>query len=156
VAEQWPRDWDALVDGSACPMCLQNRNEDPYEFFRIARSRLADAYLNSRGIQRGYAIVIWRGPHVVEPMDLPGHEAAEYWDDVLHVAQALRAHYQPLKLNYMTLGNSVPHLHTHLVPRFVADPNPGGPFPFPEREPDPFPPDELEADVASLRALLLN
>jgi diadenosine tetraphosphate (Ap4A) HIT family hydrolase len=98
VAEQWPRDWDGLVDGSACPMCLQDRDQDPYESSRITRARLTDAYLNSRAIQRGYAIVIWRGPHVVEPMDLPEHEAAEYWGDVLRVAQALRVRYEPLKM----------------------------------------------------------
>ena len=33
-------------------------------------------------------------------------------------------------MNYETLGNTVPHLHTHLVPRFTEDPAPGRPFPL--------------------------
>ncbi|NJC66516.1 HIT domain-containing protein [Planosporangium flavigriseum] len=30
-------------------------------------------------------------------------------------------------MNYQTLGNSVPHLHMHLLPRFVEDSAPGAP-----------------------------
>ena len=150
---EWPRDWDGLVSGSACQMCLANRDDDPYAEFRIARTRLVDAYLNSRAIQRGYAFVIWRGPHVVEWIDLPDADAAEYWRDVARIAAAIRAHFNPLKLNYMTLGNSEPHLHTHVVPRYLADPNPGGPFPIvPEKEPGEIP--GLAADVDALRAML--
>jgi len=37
------------------------------------------------------------------------------WAEVLTVARALISQYQPLKMNYETLGNSLPHLHTHLV-----------------------------------------
>ena len=33
-------------------------------------------------------------------------------------------------MNYLTLGNALPHLHTHLVPRQADDPVPGGPLPF--------------------------
>jgi hypothetical protein len=84
--------------------------------------------------------VIWRGRHVVEPYDLTEDEAGAYWNDVLTVARALARHYQPLKMNYQTLGNTVPHLHTHLLPRFVDDPAPGRPFPL-------LPQDGTEASV---------
>jgi hypothetical protein len=50
------------------------------------------------------------------------------------VATALERHYRPVKLNLQMLGNAVPHLHTHLLPRFAADPAPGRPLPFPEGE----------------------
>ncbi|HEV3288196.1 MAG TPA: UTRA domain-containing protein, partial [Streptosporangiaceae bacterium] len=52
--------------------------------------------------------------------------------------------YEPLKMNYETLGNSLPHLHTHLVPRYTEDPRPGQPFPLSAQPPD-------EAKVLSLR-----
>jgi len=35
--------------------------------------------------------------------------------------------YTPAKLNLMTLGNELPHLHTHVVPRYVDDGEPGAP-----------------------------
>ena len=76
----------------------------------------------------GYCIVVWRHGHIAEPMDLPPAAAAGYWRDVLDVASAIRAEFRPVKLNLMTLGNTVPHLHTHVLPRHLDDPSPGGPI----------------------------
>jgi hypothetical protein len=42
-------------------------------------------------------------------------------EQVLSVARALIDMYKPLKMNYETLGNSLPHLHTHLIPGFTDD-----------------------------------
>jgi diadenosine tetraphosphate (Ap4A) HIT family hydrolase len=66
-------------------------------------------------------VVIWHGRHVGEPTELAEEEAAGYWREVLRVGSALERHYQPVKLNYQILGNAVPHLHTHVVPRFADD-----------------------------------
>jgi diadenosine tetraphosphate (Ap4A) HIT family hydrolase len=52
------------------------------------------------------------------------------------------------------LGNAVPHLHTHIVPRYADDPRPGWPFPFPDPDPPPMPEDRLLADVEALRLTL--
>jgi diadenosine tetraphosphate (Ap4A) HIT family hydrolase len=38
------------------------------------------------------------------------------------------AAFKPVKVNYFTLGNTVPHLHTHIVPRYAGDAAPGGPL----------------------------
>jgi len=57
-------------------------------------------------------------------------------------------------MNYNLLGNSGPHLHTHLVPRYADDPRPGWPFPFPEEEPPLRDEESYRADVEALRALL--
>jgi diadenosine tetraphosphate (Ap4A) HIT family hydrolase len=48
-----------------------------------------------------------------------------------------------VKLNYDVLGNSLPHLHTHVIPRYARDPKPGWPFPFPD--------DQGEADEEQFR-----
>ena len=65
-------------------------------------------------------------------------------------------HYQPLKMNYQTLGNTVPHLHTHLIPRFAEDPAPGHPFPLrpPNGAETRISRDALTADADALRRLL--
>jgi diadenosine tetraphosphate (Ap4A) HIT family hydrolase len=59
----------------------------------------------------------------------------------------------PVKMNYKTLGNAVPHLHTHLLPRLAQDPAPGCPLPFPEGE-RPKLPEEAFRDALVLRALV--
>jgi len=77
---------------------------------------------------RGYCVVTWAGRHVADPTDLTQAEAAAYWREVLQVGRAVRATFQPVKVNYLILGNFVPHLHTHVVPCYPDDPAPGGPL----------------------------
>lgn len=53
------------------------------------------------------------------------------------------------------LGNTVPHLHTHVVPRYVDDPAPGGPIPWDEIfSLEPLPEEVLDRQAADLRRLL--
>ncbi len=156
----WPEDWTALVEGRGCSMCADDRaddNGDDNGFgIRIQAAIYSDAYLQRADLQRGYTIVIWRGRHVVEPTDLEPHEAAGYWREVLRVARTLQQYYQPLKMNYETLGNIVPHLHTHLVPRYAeGDPAPGRPFPFLADERPNLPEEAVQHDAKALRALLV-
>lgn len=113
-----------------------------------------DAYPVRADIQRGLTIAVFRGRHVVEPTELTDAEAAGYGREVLGVARAIEAAFAPVKLNYDLLGNSVSHLHTHIVPRYADDPRPGWPFPFPHPDPPPMPQDQLEADLAALRVAL--
>ena len=67
----------------------------------------------------------------------------------------MRARFKPVKLNYMTLGNTVPHLHTHVLPRYQDDPAPGGPIAWEAIfAADPVPEAELHRQAADLRGLL--
>jgi diadenosine tetraphosphate (Ap4A) HIT family hydrolase len=152
---EWPANWADLIRGIGCAMCQEGRPDSDSYGVRIQEGRYSDAYLQRADVQRGYTIVIWRGRHVTEPTELPEGEAAGYWAEVLTVARALIAVYQPLKMNYETLGNSLPHLHTHLVPRYTDDPRPGQPFPLSGAPPaERIPEARLLADVADLRSRL--
>jgi diadenosine tetraphosphate (Ap4A) HIT family hydrolase len=153
---QWPSDWNERIAGTSCEMCESPRVEADQYGIRIYSTPEIDAVLQRANIQRGYTLVIWRGRHVVEPYELTDTEASRYWHEVLKVARALAAHYQPKKMNYETLGNTVPHLHTHLIPRFNDDPAPGRPFPLmPQNGSESSIADEaLKAEAASLAAIL--
>ncbi|WP_338765882.1 HIT family protein [Nocardia vulneris] len=152
----WPANWSDLTQGIGCAMCQSDRQESDAYGIQIYSTPNVDAVLQRANIQRGYTIVIWRGRHVNEPFELTESEYSEYWRDVLKVAKALTRHYQPLKMNYETLGNSLPHLHTHLIPRYVVDPAPGRPFPLlPQDGSEPTIPDEqLRADAEALRRVV--
>ncbi|MEU0022312.1 hypothetical protein ABZ173_32160 [Streptomyces rochei] len=77
----------------------------------LRRGEVANAYLWRSGRLRGYCVLIHRGaPHVAEPTDLSEADAAAYWRDTLALGRALTAFYEPVKLNFSTLGNVVPHL----------------------------------------------
>lgn len=154
--EQWPSNWPDRISGHTCEMCQSKRLDEDEYGVRIFSTDHVDAVLQRAAIQRGYTLVIWRGRHVVEPFELTESEASSYWKSVLIVAKALAAFYQPIKMNYETLGNTVPHLHTHLLPRFIEDPAPGKPFPLlPQSGVEPkVDPVLLASDAAALRALL--
>src|SRR3954447_20839632 len=135
-------------------MCAEGRPDETDYGIRIRAGEVSDAYLQRRKVQRGYTIVIWRGRHVVEPTELSEAEAAAYWRDLLAVGAALERVLEPVKLNYETLGNSLPHLHTHVMPRYADDPRPGWPFPYPDGDPGPQDESRLRADAEALRAAL--
>jgi diadenosine tetraphosphate (Ap4A) HIT family hydrolase len=152
---EWPRNWANLVRGVGCEMCEAGRPDADQYGVRIREGQYTDAYLQRADVQPGYTLVIWRGRHVTEPTELSEAEAAGYGAEVLAVARALITVYRPLKMNYETLGNSLPHLHTHLVPRFTEDPRPGQPFPLSAQAPEvKIPESRLAAEAAELRALL--
>lgn len=151
---EWPASFYAVKRGESCTMCQQGRPDETRWGVRIFAGRVSDAYLQRANIQRGYTIVVWRGRHVAEPTELSSNDAAAYWLEVVRVAQALEAHLKPVKMNYNVLGNSLPHLHTHLIPRYADDPRPGWPFPFPEPEPPPMDHAVLRRDVEALRSQL--
>lgn len=69
----------------------------------------------------GYCRVIWN-THVREMTDLPASARAHCMAAVFAVEQALRAVVQPDKINLAALGNQMPHLHWHIIPRWSDDP----------------------------------
>jgi diadenosine tetraphosphate (Ap4A) HIT family hydrolase len=152
---EWPESFYALKRGQGCPMCEQGRPEETEHGARILAGEVSDAYLQRVDIQRGYTVVIWRGRHVAEPTELTDDETTAYWLEVLRVGKAIEAVLEPVKLNYDLLGNSLPHLHTHVVPRYADDPRPGWPFPFPDEERPPIEEAAFRRDLEALRRWLV-
>jgi diadenosine tetraphosphate (Ap4A) HIT family hydrolase len=156
MTSQWPPNWEELTRGIGCEMCDSTRPDSDHYGIRVRATEITDTVLQRANVQRGYTLVIWRGRHVNEPTELTDAEASAYWSDVLAAARALIEHYRPLKMNYQTLGNSLPHLHTHLIPRYVEDPAPGQPFPLRalNGSEQPIPEAKLRSDAEALRRLL--
>jgi diadenosine tetraphosphate (Ap4A) HIT family hydrolase len=148
---EWPKEFYDLKGGEGCPMCDQGRPEETEHGARFFTGEVADAYLQKANVQRGYSVVIWRGRHVAEPTELSADEASQYWLEVLEAGRRIER-LEPVKLNYDVLGNSLPHLHTHVVPRYADDPKPGWPFPFPEDEPGSIDEGEFRRDLELLSA----
>jgi diadenosine tetraphosphate (Ap4A) HIT family hydrolase len=99
----------------------------------------------------GYVCVVSR-VHVVEPFELRGRARQAFWDEVSAVAEAVAEVTSAAKLNYEIHGNTVPHLHLHLYPRYPGDPYGGGPI-------DPSSGHEFvrsEADLAALREAIVG
>lgn len=59
--------------------------------------------------------------HVKEMTDLPSLERQRLMDVVFAVEAAVREVARPDKINLASLGNLVPHVHWHVIPRWEAD-----------------------------------
>ena len=74
----------------------------------------------------GFCRVIWN-QHIKEMTDLNATQRVALMSVVWQVESAIRSVMQPHKINLASLGNVVPHLHWHVIPRYTDDmhfPNP--------------------------------
>ncbi|GAA4926349.1 HIT family protein [Actinoplanes utahensis] len=130
-----------------CAWCGERRDETGFGL-RVWSGRVTDAYFARRAFARGCAVVVWRGRHVVEPIDLSPVEADLYHREVLTVGRAIRDCFRPARLDFVTAGDDEPHLHTHVTARYAGDPPDGRLIP-------PLLEEQVwRADAAALRTLL--
>jgi len=69
----------------------------------------------------GYCVFL-ADPVVPSINDLTDSDRVQYSLDVLRVGDALLATTEAYRINYETLGNSEPALHTHILPRYANEP----------------------------------
>jgi diadenosine tetraphosphate (Ap4A) HIT family hydrolase len=155
TAPGWPEDYAARKAGDGCALCESIGAGDNAQTIAVATLEHTEVRLERRSRLPGYCVVVWRRGHVAEPTELAPDDEAAYWLEVGAVARAVEAEFAPVKLNLFTLGNMVPHLHTHVVPRFLDDPFPGGLIPWDDMfTPEPADPDTLARRADAIRERL--
>jgi len=97
-----------------CPLCVETNER---LLWRDARLRVIDA---SDDAYPGFTRVIWHA-HVAEMTDLAPSERQHLMHIVWTVEQTQRNVLAPDKINLASLGNVVPHLHWHVIPRWRDD-----------------------------------
>ena len=109
-----------IADQAVCGLCKQTGGEIIYRSAKLRVVLIGDANYP------GYCRVIWNA-HVKEMTDLTAADRTIFMNAIWQVEAAVREVMQPCKINLATLGNMVPHLHWHVIPRYVDDahfPNP--------------------------------
>lgn len=99
----------------SCELCLEDGGIILYQT-SLLRIVLATDVPGYTGICR----VIWN-EHVQEMSDLDAVDQGYLLEWVMKVEHAVREVLQPDKINLASLGNVVPHLHWHVIPRFKDD-----------------------------------
>lgn len=86
--------------------------------------RMASGWLVMADTQpvEGYCILL-SDPIVPSINDLQGQQRLDYLQDVVRVGDALLEVTGAARINYETWCNQAPVLHTHIVPRYVAEPS---------------------------------
>lgn len=97
-----------------CPLC-QNAGGEMVWQNELARIVLAD-----EPDYPGFCRVILQ-QHAAEMTDLPAEQRQALMDIVWAVETVVRNTLQPTKINVASLGNVVPHVHWHIIPRWQDD-----------------------------------
>ncbi len=103
----------------------------------------------------GWSVLVLK-KHATELFELSGEERRDLMDEVSCVAQALAIVFKPLKINYELLGNQMPHIHWHVIPRLSSDPCPREPVWNHRHEPVPLTPEERGQRIKAIRQELLK
>jgi diadenosine tetraphosphate (Ap4A) HIT family hydrolase len=110
-----------------CEICERIGRFTPDHLYLIAELSTGYAVLADNQYYPGYTIFLAK-QCVPELHELATDIRSRFLDEMAQVAEAVFRAFKPRKLNYELLGNSVSHLHWHLIPRYDDDPNPTWPI----------------------------
>ncbi len=119
--------YDDYLKGSEKQFCLFcNNHPAPVGHYQIADLKHSYAYIE-KNVQeklfgKGYVI---SKTHIVDFEEMPPKEMEGFMREVQLVSKALKRITGAIKINYEIHGNTGPHLHCHLFPRYLDDNFPG-------------------------------
>jgi diadenosine tetraphosphate (Ap4A) HIT family hydrolase len=106
----------SFVEG--CTMCRRWEEDSDLRIVELEHSFVV---LNRDQYFPGYTLLFTK-QHATELFHLDRAVRSGLMEEVSGVAEALFTLFQPDKINYELLGNMVPHIHWHLVPRHSGEP----------------------------------
>jgi diadenosine tetraphosphate (Ap4A) HIT family hydrolase len=139
--------WLARSDPAQCPVCRQL----PMPEGMVDIVELPSSWLTAEPVEclRG-ACHLTAKIHVLELYELDDSELLALMRDVQVCARALKSVTGAVKINYEIHGNTLPHLHVHLYPRYMDDPFPGKSIDYNQKERQ-YSDDEFEEFVGDMR-----
>lgn len=106
-----------------CPLCKQlQQARAGAHAMHVADLRRVSVFLSENQGFSGWCVLVLR-EHVEHLSDLSLDEQMAVFREVAVVAGAIRSRFAPVRINYECLGNVVPHVHWHVIPRYGTDPD---------------------------------
>ncbi len=112
----------------------------------IADLGLSMAYLHEDQFFPGWTVVVFKR-HATELFHLAPTERIQLMEEVSRAAKVLAETFEAKKINYELLGNQLPHIHWHVIPRLASDPAPLEPVWRVQHEPVQPPASELQERI---------
>jgi len=109
-----------------CMYCMEDERRDNL-MIEIGKLSVSTVFLFKEQTYRGRCNVVYKD-HVKELFQLDEDELNAYMKDVKKVAEAIEKAFQPNKINYGAYGDTLHHLHMHLVPKYEGKENWGSTF----------------------------
>ena len=119
--------WEDRVAGQACPFDAPRPASTDYWDF-VGKLSVSSLYLTKNQTYRGYCQLIFDLRHVSRLDQLAHQEWTALAADLFIAQQAVVRVVRPDHVNVESLGNIIPHLHWHIIPRFLDDPTWGAPI----------------------------
>ena len=119
--------WKAVRRGVRCPFD-RPRPESTDEWDIIAPLRVSTLYLFKNQTYRGHCVLILDLRHATRPDELSAEEWLQFCADLYGSETAITRTLDPDHINMAALGNLIPHLHWHIIPRYRHDPRWGAPI----------------------------
>jgi len=140
---------------SELPDCFYCRKDQRLHdlMIEIAPLGASTLYLFREQTHRGRCVVAYRG-HVNELFELPDAEMQAFVRDVARAARAIKTAFSAAKINYGAYSDKLPHLHMHLVPKYVGGPSYGSTFEMMPAEKKLLPEADYAALIGAIRTAL--
>ena len=119
----------------------------------IADLGLSAAYLHEDQFFCGWTVVVFKR-HARELFELAPTERIQLMEEVSRLAKVLFETFEANKINYAQLGNQIPHIHWHVIPRLPNDPAPLEPVWSVAHDRLVLLPDQGQALIARIRTAL--
>ena len=118
--------WESLVAGAGCPLdAPRPPSNDHWDL--VGQLTVSSLYLTKNQTYRGQCQLIFDARHVARLDQLSRPEWTSLAADLFTAQKAVAHVVGPDHINVESLGNVVPHLHWHIIPRYVGDPMWGAP-----------------------------
>jgi diadenosine tetraphosphate (Ap4A) HIT family hydrolase len=111
--------WDELKRGIGCPLCPERRTID--NRLLVRKLRLCTLYLAEGRTYHGACTLIVDVRHVNYTSELSWEEWSLIAQDLRDSERAVLRAFAPDHVNVESLGNTVPHMHWGLYPRYKDD-----------------------------------
>jgi diadenosine tetraphosphate (Ap4A) HIT family hydrolase len=119
--------WERFSRGAGCPLDAPRQSSNEHWEF-VSQLSVSSLYLSMNQTYRGHCQLIFDPRHVVRLDELSGDEWIAMSSDLLRAHRAIMRTVKADHVNVESLGNIVPHLHWHIIPRYRDDPRWGMPI----------------------------
>lgn len=102
-----------------CLYCRRNQTQKDL-MIEICNLSVSTVFLFKEQSYKGRCIVAYKD-HAKELYELQGNELLLFMEDVNKVARAINELFSPAKINYGAYSDKLPHLHIHLVPKYIDE-----------------------------------
>jgi diadenosine tetraphosphate (Ap4A) HIT family hydrolase len=108
------------ADAAGCPVCTDWENPNPPVLIKELEYSWVECYEKAQGRLFGKIHVLSK-VHSEHFYDMSDTDMQNFMKDIKTTAKALHEVTGAVKVNYEIHGNSMPHLHVHLFPRYLDD-----------------------------------